>query len=61
MEYKCKNCQKDLSKEAKPELIDVCYECVHKKYGPFQKYIYHTNLNFVPKPKKDGEQNSQNL
>lgn len=56
-EYKCQECGRNLSDEGKPELIDVCYECVKKKYGPFQKYTYHTNLNYTvkPKDKKDEE------
>ena len=45
METKCINC----GKEVNWELVEVCHECVEKKHGPFQKYTYHTNLNYVPK------------
>lgn len=53
MEYKCSNCQKNLNKEGRPELIDVCYGCVEAKQPnkKFQNFIYLTNLNYVPKPK----------
>jgi len=45
----CKTC----GKEVESELIDMCHECVDKKHGPYQKFVYNTNLNFVPKPKAD--------
>lgn len=50
-ENKCKYCEKRLEWE----LQEVCHECVEKRNGPFRKYIYHTNLSYVPKPNKDGE------
>ena len=49
MENKCTKC----GKEVLNEFVEVCYECVEKKYGPFQKYTYHTGLNYTPKPKDE--------
>ena len=48
--YKCLKCEKDLSKEGRPELIEICYECCIKD-KKLVSYKYISNLNFVPKPK----------
>ena len=49
----CKTCQKDLSGEGRPELIDMCHDCVKAKQpnGEFKQYKYITGTNVILPPK----------
>ena len=48
-------CGKNLNEtEARPDLVDKCYSCsINGKDLTPKKYL--TNLNFVPKQKRDSE------
>lgn len=46
---KCTIC----GQEQQWELVEVCYDCVKKKYGPFKTYKYVASLNFTPKQSGD--------